>query len=442
MSESFRFIHAARLLLDHQLRGVPTDGSLSSQPGNQQSAAAARAGSSGISLEVRQRIEDATITAFNRVIDACLTHEVDFLLLVGDSFERNDQGLRGQSALARGLARLDEHGIPAFVTSGRRDPWSAWMPGLRFTENVHRLEPNAVPVTFERDGRTLARICAVDSASSHYSPVAPRLRRAASEGWSISLLYADEAAALHATEDRQAALQRWLAERADTGVDYWAVGGGAGRQDWKLERGIAHDPGSPQGIKTSDSGIHGCTLWDVEPQGQARSTFIPTSPVRFETRHITLQPQWRQDDLLQAMRQSLRQLQPQESDDVWLLTWRFDGAGSLFEGLTVPSFRSDLLTALRHETVSGVQLAHEFRVPVYVPQSLIEADQFTTEYVRAIAERTGRSPATLLAESSLRGGPWESKVSAMIHELNERDIALTARGAGLRWFATREGASA
>src|SRR5690349_12170884 len=104
--ESFRCIHASRLLLDHQLHVA----------GEFEPA-------------VQKIVADATLTAFERVVDEALEREVDGLLISGDCFDPGDRGLRGPAALMRGIARLAERDIPVIVHSSSH-LWSTWSAGL------------------------------------------------------------------------------------------------------------------------------------------------------------------------------------------------------------------------------------------------------------------------------------------------------------------------
>ena len=62
--EALRFIHAAGVLADHQVRDIgPCDD------------------------DVRSKLIDATLLSFERIVEACVENEVDFLLLVGDTFD-------------------------------------------------------------------------------------------------------------------------------------------------------------------------------------------------------------------------------------------------------------------------------------------------------------------------------------------------------------------
>src|SRR5215470_12538534 len=84
MMGSFHCVLASRLLLDHQLQGTRWPAG------------------SGVAPEIRKTIEDATIVAYERIIDACLRHDAECLLISGDCLDPHDGSLRGPAALVRG----------------------------------------------------------------------------------------------------------------------------------------------------------------------------------------------------------------------------------------------------------------------------------------------------------------------------------------------------
>ncbi len=113
--EPQRFMHAANIRLD-----VPV---------SVQTAEA-------LTDELRFAFEDATLHAFEEVIEACIRHEVDFLLLSGNVFIEADRSLRARLTLLRGFSRLAEHDIQVFVLPGDSDPPEAWRAIPAMPENV------------------------------------------------------------------------------------------------------------------------------------------------------------------------------------------------------------------------------------------------------------------------------------------------------------------
>src|SRR5258708_4149707 len=157
--DSFRCIHVARLLLDRQLHGL-------------QSSLAGE-----LAPEVQKIIQDATLVAFERIIDEALAHDVHCVLISGDCFEPADRGLRGPAALVRGIGRLAEHDIPVILQAGRPELWSSWPTGLRWPPNAHRLGDSlATSVSITRAGKLLASIAFDDPAQlpSIHSPAGER----------------------------------------------------------------------------------------------------------------------------------------------------------------------------------------------------------------------------------------------------------------------------
>lgn len=113
--EPQRFIHAANIRLDVPV-SVQTAETLTE--------------------ELRFAFEDATLFAFDEVIEACVKRDVDFLLLSGNVFIEADRSLRARLALLKGFNKLDEHNIHVFVLPGDADPPEAWRAIPEMPENV------------------------------------------------------------------------------------------------------------------------------------------------------------------------------------------------------------------------------------------------------------------------------------------------------------------
>jgi len=113
--EPQRFIHAANIRLDVPVSVQTTE---------------------TLTDELRFAFEDATLHAFEEVIEACVRHDVDFLLLSGNVFVEADRSLRARLALLKGVRRLGEHEIQVFVLPGDSDPPEAWRAIPDLPDNV------------------------------------------------------------------------------------------------------------------------------------------------------------------------------------------------------------------------------------------------------------------------------------------------------------------
>jgi DNA repair protein SbcD/Mre11 len=95
--EPQRFIHAANVRLDVPVSVQTTE---------------------KLTDELRFAFEDATLYAFDEVIEACIRRDVDFLLLSGNIFIEADRSLRARLRCSKGFNRLDEQNIHVFVLPG------------------------------------------------------------------------------------------------------------------------------------------------------------------------------------------------------------------------------------------------------------------------------------------------------------------------------------
>ena len=392
--DSFRCIHAARLLLDHQLHG-------------HQSSVAGQ-----LAPDVRKIVEDATLMAFEQIVEQALTHDVHCVLISGDSFEPEDRGLRGPAALVRGIQRLAERDIPVILHAGRPELWSSWPTGLRFPLNAHRLGAGLAPsASITREGKLLATIAVDDPAQlpSAHLPAGPR-------GWQIHL----PTAHLPGTS-------------ATAGTIHL-------HGDWK----------PAQGLRADESGPHGFTLIEIDATGTPRQTFVPAAPARWEHFPIDVSAETSRDDLLQDMASQLEQTQRHDCEKVWLVAWDVTGAGALFELLANPTFRVQLLEELAGlDPAPGVRIhTHALRMHPAVPPSRPIADSesgveknLAAEFAMRLEERFAdpkRAIDECLAGSALAGGPWEVKIESLFAELDAGEVAHDARRLAMHWFAGQE----
>ena len=105
-TSNFCFVHAADLHLDTPFRGVQQ-----------------------VSGEVAAALREASLDAFDAVVDLTLDRGAAFLLVAGDIYDGAVRGLRAQIRFREALTRLAVAGVPTFVVHGNHDPvvtgWSA-----------------------------------------------------------------------------------------------------------------------------------------------------------------------------------------------------------------------------------------------------------------------------------------------------------------------------
>lgn len=442
--EPFRFIHAANLFLDHQLRGVGS-----------------------VSDAVRDEVEKATLTAWNRIVEASIVQQVDFLLLAGNSFDATDHSLTGQVALIEGLKKLEEYDIPVFIAPGVADPDMAWRLGLALPENVVRFGGElSEPVVLSKNGRrfctihhVMANIRDLDASDGNgldeLAVFAPQFGPNEAGPFDIALLESvtnDAALPPELADSEHVAVQEALRGRpphvtkppfdpdvvARCPIEYWALGDGLKRQAWRVGRGIAHTPGVPQGLSMADTGILGCSLIEVDGDGQIRDSIIPTSRVRWEKIDLTLQAQATRESVLQQLRSAFSAIPRTMNDEIWLVDLTISGSGRLFLDLK----DSDTCHRLWNEAVpviNGSQVEIILRrVRCSDPADELPGNDFLTqEFVRQVQLR-GAVPAEaalrVLAESEFADSPWSNRLQAILPELDIEEVIQDSQRIGLSWL--------
>lgn len=275
MPKRLTFIHAADLHLGAPFRGLRA-----------------------LSDEWATRLLTALLESYDRVIDAALSREVDFVVIAGDIFDSARASYGEYRHFFDGLRRLEEAGIPAYLVTGNHDPYTSWQHDFfSLPSNAHML-PGDHPgfVLFERDGEPLCLI----GGRGYYNQtwpadecIAEGVTRAAAEAaltalnprvaeapFAVGLLHTG----LH-LDPVKAPVEPDVLMRA--GMDYWALG----HIHLKYAYPSFDDPrlvfsGCIQGRdirETGERGIYQVTLTEGAPN---QIDFIPTASVVWQRMRV------------------------------------------------------------------------------------------------------------------------------------------------------------
>ena len=294
MTRKVRFIHAADLHLGSPIRGL-----------------------SSLSDEWATRLQTAIPEAYDRVIEAALTREVDFVILAGDLFDTSASSYCDYLHFFEGLEKLHQAGIPTYMIAGNHDPYTAWARNVsRLPESAHMMGVG-VPTfeLYEREGEPLCLI----GGRSYYSQawpldvgVADGITRANAIGalaeahpnaaeapFSIGIIHTGfEVDASKAVVSEQFLLAQ--------DIDYWACG----HLHNHLVRPIADDPrvvfpGGIQGRELNESGERGCYLVELEEGISPHLEFVPTASVAFHSLDVDVSECLTLSDIERVVKESL-----------------------------------------------------------------------------------------------------------------------------------------
>lgn len=417
---SFRFIHAADLHLDTPFSGIGR-----------------------VAPNVREHLRDASLEAFDNLIQAAIDHDAAFLLLAGDLYDGAERGVRAQLRFLRGAERLAERGIRVFVVHGNHDPLDGWSAIRGNSDSLtmfgsQEVESHAV----ERDGERLATIHGISFATREVTEnLALRFHRTPEAGLHIGLLHAS--AGRHADHEEYSPCS--IDDLRAAGMDYWALGHIHQRQVLAGPDPWIVYPGNLQGrgVKSSELGTKGAMLVHAAAGRVEQVEVLELDCVRFQEVEVDIggladfdalrRSVWTQTDLLQTssggrdliVRVVLTGRGPLRDD------LRHDTAGGLLEDL-------------RHQAAGLVPLVWFERITDRTRRSLdleviLDRNDFSAEILRTAAT-LARDPdqwqaflADVLAPLRKSRTPylaeWESwDWTALLREAGDRALDLLESG--------------
>ncbi len=431
--EALRFIHAAGVLADHQVRDTGPCGN-----------------------EVRSKLIDATLTSFERIVEACVDNEVDFLLLTGDTFDESDRSLRARVVLREGFECLEEAGIDVFVVSGPQDSQDAWAAFRDLPDNVSLFVPEVdEPTAIMRNGNVVATLQACRGRSAGN---AVQQDETTSMGQSrigpFRIGIIPPFASSGVTPDKSV-IETWLSSHR---VDYLAVPLPFARTTITRMEQIAHGPGPATSMTRSDCGPVGCSLVTVEARSTIKTERIVTSPVRRETIKITIGETATWDQLMSAMRGYVESLPDLERASVLILNWELTGNGSLYQSLQDESAENELFELLEVDSslADGQHMIHSLTLrpepAAATSERSDESDEIDddddspesedsnpllTSFLGRIDREhsiAGRVVRRLKSNDEESTGPWLNRLEALAGRVSQTAVAERSRGLGTEWF--------
>lgn len=319
----FRFLHAADLHLDtpfSRLTGVPD--------------------------RIARALRDASLQAFENLVDAAITEKVAFVVLAGDIYDGAERGVRAQLAFRDGLARLAAEGIATFVVYGNHDPidegWSA----------IGSFPPEVTVFGADEVGRAEVRVDDVVVATVSGISYATRQE---TENLALRFPPADgkgfHVAVLHANVGGQSDFAPYspctLDDLRAGGYHYWALG----HIHRRAELGDGHPlvvyPGNLQGRspKPSEQGAKGAVVVDVDGT-TATTRFVALDTVRFDHVEVAIDGM-ALDDLEQALVDAADEAREAAGNRPVVLRGHIAGNGDLHDELAPGDRRVELLERLR-----------------------------------------------------------------------------------------------
>jgi DNA repair exonuclease SbcCD nuclease subunit len=383
--QRFRFVHAADLHLDTPFEGLRD-----------------------VAPEVGRALREASLDAFDALVELCVEREAAFLLIAGDVYDGAERGLRAQLRFRQGLERLSDAGIQVLVVHGNHDPseegWSAlreWPEGTRVFGS-DRVEQAVV----ERDGARLATVFGISyprrDVHENLSLAFPRSSgKGATEatGLRIGLLHCNAGG----SADHAPYAACSVSDLASADLDYWALGHVHGRRTLGESPWIVY-PGNLQGRspRPTEQGPKGAVLVEVDLAPVPRVvdvSFEALDRVRFWTVELDVSGSVDLAEVERGLQERADELRDANPGRGLVLSARLVGSSDVQRDLARKNSPSELLDSLRDARRDGdpfvwwASLASDVTRPID-REGLRERDDFCAEILN-LADELAASPEAL-----------------------------------------------
>lgn len=254
---NMKFIHAADLHLDSPFQGLHND---------------------SLPTPLWEQIRQSTFTSFRRIVDGAIDQNVDFVLLAGDLFDRQERSVSARVFLIQQLQRLADARIPVLIIFGNHDYYSGDLKQLGYPDNTsvfgNQVETKKIQLL---NGQVVAITGFSFQNQWVNEPMINDYPNAVAADWNIGMLHGS-LAGLDSPEANYAPFT--LEQLQSKNYDYWALGHIHKRQSLD-DKGLINYSGNTQGRHINETGEKGYLL--VQSTGHELTTaFQPTSPIVWE----------------------------------------------------------------------------------------------------------------------------------------------------------------
>ena len=375
----FSFLHAADLHLDTPFASV-----------------------GGFPTHVGESLREASLEAWDLLVDEATARQVDFVLLAGDLYDGAERGIRAQRAFLDGVTRLHDHGIRTLLVHGNHDPvaegWTAIkeFPSLVTTFPAHRVASER----FEAGGEEVVVHGTSYAVSATSENLTTRYPVASGGGFHIGLLHANVGGPTTGHADYSPCS---LDDLRRCGYQYWALGHVHGRRVLHEGEPWIVYPGNLQGrsTKPTERGPKGAVHVTVTDGIASAPTFVALDRVRFIDLTLSIEPY---RDLSSLLEQLERLAAPASHEGRSLIVRAtIEGAGPLHQELASPQRRAELLDDLRRRGCSSSpftwwhELTWRTRAQVDVVD-LRRREDFTADLLRVIDDASPTQRAGWVSE--------------------------------------------
>ncbi|WP_050614229.1 metallophosphoesterase family protein [Bacillus testis] len=309
---------------------------------------------------IMEQMKEAIFVSFQRIVQAAIDRQVDFLLLAGDLFDGENRNLRTQVRLRNEMERLKENSIDVYIIHGNHDHLGGSWIDIRQPENVHIFKEHFDVMTWKKEGATV-HIYGYSYPTQHVKDrIIQHYRKKEGADYHIGMLHGN----LQGETEHGQYAPFTLAELQEKQFDYWALGHIHKRQELLQSPPVIY-PGNIQGRSRKETGMKGCYYVELEGR-QSSFEFIATSPIVWESLDVEFKENETFDDLFTACRAAI-----QEKRDNRYQVLASIMVHSANTALHTSSYIEDLLQLLQEEEEKQPQFVFPVQLRVEQEQTAL-----------------------------------------------------------------------
>ena len=235
---------------------------------------------------VWQAIYRSTFDALSQLVGVAIENKVDFVCLVGDVYDSDDRSVKAQAFFRNEMQRLNEKGIPVYLSHGNHDYIGNQGLHLEMPENVVTFgeNPETHWLTTEKNEKVALTGFSYTKRWIKERKIVDYPEKNNEADYQIGMLHGFSEG-LESEHGHYAPFT--LRELKSKKYDYWALGHIHKRQQLATHPPIIYS-GNTQGRNSKESGPKGCelvTLTDTKEQ----IDFFPTATIRWEKIKLSIE---------------------------------------------------------------------------------------------------------------------------------------------------------
>ena len=305
-NQTFTFIHAADLHLGAVFKGLSQIKEL------EHSAHLLPGGADWL----QKNLFNATYQALDRLVELCLQTRPHALLLAGDLYNPEANGLKSLTVLRQAFLTLQQAGIVVCIVHGNHDPQNSLPHSWTWPENVHVFgaeKAEAVGIFFQPSvgcslqpieasseaplaviyGMSHSSGAVTDNLAKKISLETHKHSNLGSKVYQVGLLHC--AVGTASSEPGKQGEHKPYApcsveDLTAANLDYWALGH-IHKQGQVVARPLAMYAGNTQGLHINEQGAKGCLKVALQPGLDPELIFCPLGGVQWRELDFELTPQ-------------------------------------------------------------------------------------------------------------------------------------------------------